>query len=141
MNSFKKKIFIIYGPNMNIIGHKKTLLKNITLNKINNCLKKSIQAKNYDIKFLQTNEEGKAINQLQRCRNKIQGIIIFPGPWQNAGYSINDTLEILDIPYVTVSTGEKVNIICGKENVNEPDILYGCKLAVEKLFNLIISFR
>ena len=134
----KNSILIIHGPNMNLISHRAANAKNrITLDKINKCLRKEAQLAGYHLKVLQTNEEGYAATNIQRQHNKITGIIIFPGPWQKSAHTIKDTLEILQIPFVTVSTGEEADILNGIENINEPDLLKGCRQAVVKLANSI----
>ena len=130
----QSRILIIHGPNMNLIG-KKTINKGkkITLNKINNCLQKEAKNIEHQLKIIQTNDESVAVTALQRQRNKISGIIIFPGPWQKSAHVLKDTLEILQIPYTTISTGEEVDILTGMNNIKETDLLKGCIIAMTAL--------
>ena len=133
-----KLIVVIHGPNMNIINHKPCLKSNnLTLDKINNHLKQETKNINKTIKFMQTNSESRAVHFIHKKRKKISGIIIFPGPWQKSAYSIKDTLEILNIPFVTISTGEQVELLIGSSNINEKDILLGCRLAIKAIDKLI----
>ena len=132
------KILVIHGPNMNIIGFKFREDKSrITLDKINRCLQKEANKLKQDLKIIQTNEEGKAVTILQRQRKKISGILLFPGPWQKSGHVLNDTLEILSIPYVTISLGEKTEVLRGINNIRETDLLKACKTALVSLSGLI----
>ena len=64
--------------------------------------------------------------------NKISGIIIFPGPWQQSGFVLKDTMELLKIPYITISLGEDVMLLKGIDNI-EGDILQACETAIERL--------
>ena len=130
----KNRILVIHGPNMNLIGYK--LIENgnrITLDKINKCLRKEAQGFNQQLIILQTNDESVAVTMLQKQRNKISGIVLFPGPWQKSGYVLKDTLELLAIPYVTISVGEKIEILKGIDNLRETDLLKACKASFMSL--------
>tara|TARA_B110000438_G_scaffold303473_1_gene365113 strand:+ start:685 stop:1107 length:423 start_codon:yes stop_codon:yes gene_type:complete len=127
----QEKILIIHGPNLNLIGHKNFLSnENITLDKINKNLRTNANLYNYKLKIFQTNSESKAVNILQRNRNKVFNIIIFPGAWQEGGYVLKDTLHLLGIPFITISTGEKVNILDGIKNFNEKNIYKSIEKAI-----------
>ena len=128
-----KKILIIQGPNMNLLGHRfKETKTKITLGKLNACLRKT--AKKFEVKLviMQTNDEIKAATTLQRQRNKICSTLLFPGPWQQSGFVLKDTMELLKIPYITISLGEGVKLLKGIENI-EGDILQACETAIERL--------
>ena len=132
-----KKILIIQGPNMNLLGHrfKDTKIK-ITLDKLNTHLRKA--AKKFEVKLIimQTNDEIKAATTLQRQRNKICSILLFPGPWQQSGFVLKDTLELLEIPYITVSQGEDISLFNGIDNI-KGDILSAAEAAIERITQLI----
>ena len=128
-----KKILIIQGPNMNLLGHRfKDQTTKITLDKLNVHLRKT--AKKHEIKLviIQTNDESKAATTLQRQRNKIFSTLLFPGPWQQSGFVLKDTIELLKIPYITISSGEDVTLLKGIDNI-EGDILQACEIAIERL--------
>ena len=129
----QQKILIIQGPNMNFLGHRlKETKTKITLDKLNAHLQKT--AKKHEIKLIiiQTNDESKATTTLQRERNKICGTLLFPGPWQQSGFVLKDTMELLKIPYITISLGEDVTLLKGIDNI-EGDILQACETAIEQL--------
>ena len=128
-----KSILILQGPNMNLVSLTPAAEENrITLDKINKCLRKEAQTIQQPLKTIQTNSESIAVTVLQRQRNKILGIIIFPGPWQQSGFVLKHTLELIKIPYITISTGEEVSILQGIDNI-EGDILKACKTALKRL--------
>ncbi len=132
------RFLILHGPNLNIIGLKSAKDgSKITLDKINKHIRRC--AKKYDVecKFLQTNEEGKAVNFLQRNRHKTNGIILFPSSWQYSAYALVDTLDILDIPFITISTGEKLNLLQGIDNVSDENVIKGCETGIETLYKSI----
>ena len=134
----KQNILIIYGPNMNLLGLRKVGDRvGITLDKLNRHLRKAANERGLSITIFQTNDESRAVNQLQRQRKKIKGILMFPGPWQQSGYVIRDTLEILSIPYITISLEEKVNVLKGVMNIEGKDIYKSIENALSTLAELI----
>ena len=134
----KQNILIIQGPNMNLLGLRKVGDRvGITLDKLNRHLRKAANERGLSITIFQTNDESSAVNQLQRQRKKIKGILMFPGPWQQSGYVIKDTLEILSIPYITISLEEKVDVLKGGMNIEGKDIYKSVEKALDSLAELI----
>ena len=128
-----KKILIIQGPNMNLLGYRfKDTKTKITLDKLNAHLRKTAKKHKINLIIIQTNDESKAATILQRQRNKICSTVLFPGPWQQSGFVLKDTIELLKIPYITISSGESVALLKGIDNI-EGDILRACETAIERL--------
>ena len=130
-----KKILVLQGPNMNLLGHRFKDIK-ITLDKLNTHIRKTAKKFKLKLIIIQTNDESKAVRVLQRQRNKICSALIFPGPWQQSGFVLKDTLELLKIPYITISLGEDVTLLNGTDNIGG-DILKACETALEQLTQLI----
>ena len=131
INNDNKKILVIHGPNMNLIGHQIIYKSsNITLDKINKHLRKTSNSFNYKLKIYQTNSESKAVEIIQRNRNKAFNIILFPRTWQKSGHALKDIFSILMIPLITISSGEDVCLLNGSFNIHEDDI---CK-SIDKAF-------
>ena len=120
------KILIIHGPNLNLLGlwSSKNDSNRLTLDKVNQGIRKYIRGKDIEIKILQSNSEDKIVSSIQKNRNKIDGIIITPGPLQKSGYILNDLLQLLEIPFITISynKNDKVDLLNGIENFNEKNI-------------------
>ena len=132
------RILVIHGPNMNLLGFRtKEKKQHITLDKLNRCLRKTASEYKIEIKIIQSNDESWTATAIHRMRNKIAGILLFPGPWQSSAHILKDTLEILSIPYVTVSVGEKENILKGIKNIEEKDIYKSSEKALKELRKLI----
>jgi len=129
-----KSILIIHGPNMTLVGKR---YNGITIDKINRVLKKEATKHAYSLYIFQTNEEGKAVTLLQRYRNRVKGIILFPGPWQECGHVIKDTLGLLKLPCITLSTGEKEKLIKREGHIKDLDLLTGCKISIQKMVKLL----
>ena len=115
------KIFVLQGPNLNLLKLQKSI--HLKTEKLNQHIKKKSQEYNNNIIIFQTNEEGKAISRLQKYRKKISGVILFPGPWSKSGYPILDLLNMIKIPYVTISIINKGSIFTGIKNLEGEDLL------------------
>jgi len=109
----------------------------ITLDKLNRHLRKIARKIGLSLTIIQTNDESRAVNHLQKKRKKIKGILLTPGPWQKSGYVIKDTLEILSIPCITISLGEKVDLLKEIKNIEEIDIYKSAEKAITELAGLI----
>ena len=98
-----KKILIINGPNLNLLGEReqsqygKNTLKDIE----NECVKLSEEF-NDKIEFFQSNIEGEIVNKIQQVRNEFNGVIINAAGFTHTSVSIRDALEILKIPIIEV---------------------------------------
>ena len=116
------KILVIHGPNMNLIGiRSKNKGQTITLGKINSNLKKIAKKHNIDLKILQTHSQNKANKFLHSNRKIAKGLLLTPNTWNNYGYTLKDSIELIKIPYVTIlfnkSNSIFNNIIINKDPI------------------------
>ena len=131
----KHKILVIYGPNMNLISLKNLEKgQRITLDKISQHIRKIAKNLGYDVMIRQTNHEGRAVDYIQQQRKKIKGLLLFPGPWQQSGHAIKDTLDILLLPYLTISLGEQEKMF---KSIKEKDIYHSTEKALSYLAQTI----
>ena len=122
---------------MNLLGYKfKNTNTKITLDKLNTHLRKTAKKFKLELIIKQTNDESQAVTVIQRQRNKICSILLFPGPWQQSGFVLKDTLELLKIPYITVSSGEEVSLLKGIGN-QVGNILIASETAIKELVQSI----
>ena len=100
-------ILILQGPNLNMLGLKSSETKaNITLDKINRGMKKHVNGKNVNLKFLQTHKQFQAVNFLQRNRNWADGILFIPTSWARNEFTILETLELISLNTAVVYFNE-----------------------------------
>ncbi len=97
----KKKIIIINGPNLNLLGEReKSQYGRETLSTIKKkCMDLGKKLK-LQIKFVQSNIEGELVTQIQRSRKKYDGLIINAGGYTHTSVSILDALLTLKIPII-----------------------------------------
>jgi len=119
------KVLVIHGANLNLLGYWSAQNnKKVTLDKINQIIRKHIRNKNIKIKIIQSNNEIKTVSYIQNNRNKLDAIIITPGPWQNSAYVLKDLLELTKIPFITITyrKDEKINLLNGIKNIFNEDL-------------------
>ena len=97
----KKKIIIINGPNLNLLGEReKSQYGSEKLSTIKKkCLDLGKKLK-LQIKFVQSNIEGELVTQIQKSRKKYDGLIINAGGYTHTSVSILDALLTLKIPII-----------------------------------------
>ena len=99
----KKKIAIINGPNINILGKRERSIYGIEdWGSIENKVKVLGQQICAELLFYQSNYEGDIVNFIQQNMDELSGVVINPAALSKTGYSILDVLNALPIPYVEV---------------------------------------
>ena len=134
------KILIIHRPNLNLFGlWSAKQNKKITINKINSSIRKYTNNKNLSIKIIQTHNETKIVSYIQNNRNKIDGIIITPGPWQYSGYILSELLDLVNIPFITITykVREHIKLLNGFENLVDDDLIRAYKDAMDLMLKNI----
>ena len=90
----KKKILIVNGPNINLLGQReKNVYGKLTYKALKAALIKYGRKKNLDIAFFQSNYEGEIIDIIQAARNKKDAIIINAGGYTHTSIAILDSLR------------------------------------------------
>ena len=96
-----KKIIILNGPNLNLLGEReKEKYGNITLKDIENNCKKFAKDNDIDLSLFQSNVEGELVEEIQKARKNCHGLIINAGGYTHTSVAIHDALKILKIPIV-----------------------------------------
>ena len=105
-----KKIIILNGPNLNLLGEReKSHYGNVTLEDIkNNCIDYAVKNE-IKLSFYQSNIEGELVNQIQKSRNDYNGLIINAGGYTHTSVAIHDALKILKIPIIELHISNVYN--------------------------------
>ena len=97
-----KKIIIINGPNLNLLGSReKEIYGDKTLKEIESECKSYFLKKNIKVEFIQSNSESKIIDTIHKAR-EYDGLIINAGAFTHTSIAIHDALKILKIPKIEV---------------------------------------
>ena len=88
-----KKVLIIHGPNLNMLGYRpKEHYGDLTLNQINQLISKENDSY-FELEFFQSNSEGQIITKIQDSLD-FYAIIINPAAYTHTSVGIRDALEI-----------------------------------------------
>ena len=94
-----KKIAVINGPNLNLLGERETdIYGDLSLEKINALIYERFP--DIDFIFAQSNSEGEIIDEIQKVRKECTGIVINPGAYSHYSIAIRDAIASIDIPVV-----------------------------------------
>lgn len=98
-----KKIILIHGPNLNMLGVREPeIYGSTTMAEINEevtALGKELGA---DVDCFQSNSEGAIIDKIQSAYGTADGIIINPGAYTHYSYAIHDALTSVHLPAIEV---------------------------------------
>ncbi len=99
----KKVIYILNGPNLNLLGEREPeIYGSESIDDIQKLTEQYAKTKNADIIFKQTNHEGELIEMIHDARKKSDGLIINPAGYTHTSVAIYDALLSLDIPIIEV---------------------------------------
>ena len=98
-----KKILIVNGPNLNLLGNREDdIYGKDSLDKIRaDCEKKGIEKK-LEIIFFQSNNEGEIIDKIHEVNNKFDGLIINPAAFTHSSIAILDSLRAINKPKIEI---------------------------------------
>ena len=97
----KKKVIIINGPNLNLLGEREqSQYGSITFLQLKKrCIEKTKEL-NLDLNFTQSNIEGEIVTIIQNARNEYDGMIINAAGFTHTSVSIRDALDIYKKPII-----------------------------------------
>ena len=98
-----KKILVINGPNLNMLGIREPGIygKNTFADLLKLLADTAVQ-ENLDIEQYQSNHEGDLVDKIQWAYGKIDGIVINPAAYTHTSVAILDALKAVGIPTVEV---------------------------------------
>jgi 3-dehydroquinate dehydratase-2 len=99
----KKKIAVIHGPNLNMLGIRDVkVYGTAALSEINNAIEERAALYGMTVGTFQSNSEGELIDEIHRLRNNADGIIINAGAYSHYSYAIMDALVCTELPCIDV---------------------------------------
>ena len=97
----KKKILVINGPNLNLLGEReKDKYGSTSLSIIEKECSDYSDKNDLLVSFFQSNIEGEIVDSIQNSRKNMDGVIINAGGYTHTSVAIHDALKILKIPII-----------------------------------------
>ena len=108
-----KKILVIHGPNLNLLGTREPkIYGRTTLDQINKALKKIASKRKATLTVKQSNHEGQIVDLIGKAKHKYAGILINPAAYTHTSVAIRDAIAASGITTVEVHLS---NIYCREE--------------------------
>jgi len=101
--SHQKKILILHGPNLNMLGKREPdIYGHESLAEINAGLLKRGAELGLEVDTFQSNHEGALVDKIQQAAGTVHGVVINPAAYTHTSVAIRDALAMLDIPVVEI---------------------------------------
>ena len=99
-----KKILVIHGPNLDLLGVRETdIYGKTSLSDINAMLEKVAQESKVRLECMQTNHEGQIVDFIGSApKNGFDAILINPAAYTHTSIAIRDAVAAVDLPTVEV---------------------------------------
>lgn len=98
-----KKILIINGPNLNLLGFReRDIYGTENLQDIAIMINREAQELDVEVDFVQSNHEGEIIDKLHEAKNIYDSVIINPGAYSHYSIAIRDAIKAISIPVIEV---------------------------------------
>lgn len=99
-----KKILVIHGPNLNLLGSREEdIYGQTTLAEINNRLGQLAAAAGCQAEFFQSSCEGDLVDAIGKAKDQqVAGILINPAAYTHTSVAIRDAIAAVKIPTVEV---------------------------------------
>lgn len=99
----KKKILVLHGPNINMLGDRETsIYGKESFETINAQIISWANDLNFECEVFQSNHEGEIIDKLHSAKHTKDGIVINAGAYTHYSYAIRDAIAAIKIPTIEV---------------------------------------
>jgi len=99
----KKKILILNGPNLNLLGKRQPeIYGTLTLAQIEQRVRALAKELGIEIEFRQSNSEGELVTWIQEAANKFGAIVINPAAYTHTSLAMRDAVSAIGIPTVEI---------------------------------------
>ena len=98
-----KKILVIHGPNLNLLGEREPgIYGEDTFESINKEIVSYAENLELECEIFQSNHEGEIIDRLHTARLDCDGVVLNAGAYTHYSYAIRDAIAAIKIPVVEV---------------------------------------
>ncbi|MBU0758991.1 MAG: type II 3-dehydroquinate dehydratase [Candidatus Omnitrophica bacterium] len=98
-----KKILVIHGPNLNLLGKREPeIYGKVTIDQINKKLKEIAAKKKVTLEIFQSNHEGEIVDRIGKAKKTCAALLINPAAYTHTSVAIRDAILATDIPTVEV---------------------------------------
>ncbi len=116
----RKKILVIHGPNLNLLGQRETdVYGTASLESINRELRREAGDLEAELESYQSNHEGALVDRIQEASGKVDFIIMNPAAYTHSSVALRDALQAVQIPFIEVHLSN----IYGREEFRQNSLI------------------
>lgn len=98
-----KKILIMHGPNLNLLGEREPgIYGDTNFETLNQHLVQYAEELGMQAEIFQSNHEGALIDKLHESRKEFFGVVLNAGAYTHYSYAISDAIKAIKIPVIEV---------------------------------------
>jgi 3-dehydroquinate dehydratase-2 len=98
-----KKILLLHGPNLNLLGTREPeVYGKMTLDEINRAVIEYAARHEVEVRAHQSNHEGGLIDLLHEARGWADGVVMNPGAYTHTSIAIRDAISAVHLPVVEI---------------------------------------
>jgi 3-dehydroquinate dehydratase-2 len=99
----RNRVEVMHGVNLDQLGRRDPAhYGGLTLEELERRISDAARDLGLEVRFFQTNHEGKFVEHLHRLGGLTDAIVLNPGAWTHYSYAIRDALELTRLPAVEV---------------------------------------
>jgi len=101
---FMKKILVIHGPNLDLLGMRETnVYGKMTLDEINRMLQEFAKENKVSLEIVQTNHEGEIVDTIGKAPAQgFEAVLINPAAYTHTSVAIRDAIAAINLPAVEI---------------------------------------
>jgi 3-dehydroquinate dehydratase II len=100
--STAKTIYVLNGPNLNLLGTREPqIYGRSTLKDVEKLCRKVAEARGFVVEFRQSNHEGVIVDWIQEAgANRIAGVVLNPGGLTHTSVAVHDAIKAISVPVI-----------------------------------------
>lgn len=99
----KKKILVLNGPNLNLLGKRQPeIYGRMTLERINQKIRALAKELGVDVEIRQSNHEGELVTWIQQAPAQFGAIVINPAAYTHSSVAMRDAITAVGIPTIEI---------------------------------------
>jgi 3-dehydroquinate dehydratase-2 len=99
----KRKILVLHGPNLNLLGKREPkIYGRLTLEQINRKIQTLAAELGVEVEARQSNSEGELVDWIQQAAEEFGALVINAGAYTHSSIALRDALTAAGIPAVEV---------------------------------------
>jgi len=98
-----KKILLLHGPNLNLLGTRQPeIYGDVTLEQINHMAERYVRDYGAELRAEQSNHEGDLVDILHVARNWSDGVVFNAGAYTHTSLALRDAISAVGLPVVEI---------------------------------------